>query len=67
MLKRSFWNWRGSVSQVRGSHASSPKLWVVRGLTGLHQGLGNPKAQGAQARSKERQNKVRKDGEPHRV
>lgn len=49
------------------SHASSPKLWVVRCITGLHQGLGNPKAQGAQARCKERRKKVRKEGEPHRV
>lgn len=41
----------------QGSHASSPKLWVVRCITGFHQGLGSPKAQGAQKRCEESERK----------
>lgn len=66
MLKRSFWNWRGRVSQVRGHMPVLPN-WVVICITGFYQGLGNPKAQGTQARCKERRKKVRKEGELHRV
>lgn len=50
----------------QGSHGSSPKLWVATCITGFHQDLGNPKAQGAQARCKERRKKMSKEGEPHR-